>query len=118
MKGVEIITSTQVVTEMTSNTTATWISFGITLFIMLAIGIFWAVKEKSIGFFLICLVVGLFVSGMSGSIAAGITTEPTAYETHYKVIVDESVGLSEFTSYYEILDQEGKIYIVRERVAD
>jgi hypothetical protein len=118
MKGVEIITSTQVVTEMTSNAVVTWVTFGVALFIMALIGVKVATKEKSIGFFLICLVVGLVVSCMSGSIAAGITTEPTAYETHYKVIVDESVGLSEFTSYYEILDQEGKIYIVRERVAD
>lgn len=118
MKGVEIITSTQVVTEMTSNAVVTWISFGITLFIMLAIGIFWAVKEKSVVFFLVCLMIGLPTSCMTGSIAAGITTEPTAYETHYKVTVDESVGLSEFTSYYEILDQEGKIYIVRERMVD
>lgn len=33
----------------------------------------------------------------------------------YKVIIDDSVSMNEFLDKYEILDQEGKIYIVKER---
>ena len=33
----------------------------------------------------------------------------------YKVAIDESVSLVEFYDKYEILDQEGKIYTIKER---
>ena len=33
----------------------------------------------------------------------------------YKVIIDDSVSMNEFLDKYEILDQEGKIYTVKER---
>ena len=33
----------------------------------------------------------------------------------YKVTIDDSVLMSEFVEHYEILDQEGKIYTVKEK---
>lgn len=36
-------------------------------------------------------------------------------DTKYQVIISEDVNFSEFMERYEILDQEGKIYTVRER---
>ena len=33
----------------------------------------------------------------------------------YKVTIDETVSMVEFMDKYEIIDQEGKIYTVRER---
>ena len=33
----------------------------------------------------------------------------------YKVAIDDSVSMNEFFNKYEILDQEGKIYTVKER---
>ncbi len=33
----------------------------------------------------------------------------------YKVTIDDSVSMNEFLDKYEILDQEGKIYTVKER---
>lgn len=41
--------------------------------------------------------------------------EPTAYETQYKVTISDEVSINEFLERYEIIDQEGKIYTVRER---
>lgn len=38
------------------------------------------------------------------------------YETRYQVAVDDSVNMNEFQSKYEIIEVEGKIYTVRERV--
>ncbi len=35
--------------------------------------------------------------------------------TKYKVTIDDSVSMNEFLDKYEILDQEGKIYTVKER---
>lgn len=37
-------------------------------------------------------------------------------ETHYQVIVDDSVSMNEFQSKYEIIEVEGRIYTIRERV--
>ena len=33
----------------------------------------------------------------------------------YKVIVDDNVSMAEFYEHYELVDQEGKIFIVREK---
>ena len=41
-----------------------------------------------------------------------------SYETgkyEYKVVIDDSVSMNEFLDKYEILDQEGKIYTVKEK---
>lgn len=38
------------------------------------------------------------------------------YETHYQVMLDDSVSMNEFQSKYEIIEVEGKIYTVKERV--
>lgn len=59
-----------------------------------------------IGFSIISLI-SIFV-GMS--LVTG-STETTTYE----VTVSEEASLAEFTSKYEIIEQRGKIYIVKER---
>jgi hypothetical protein len=33
----------------------------------------------------------------------------------YKVIIEDNVEFKEFINYYEILDQEGEIYTVKEK---
>ena len=38
------------------------------------------------------------------------------YEIHYQVTVDNSVSMNEFQDKYEIIEVEGKIYTVRERI--
>lgn len=38
------------------------------------------------------------------------------YETRYQVTINDSVSMNEFQSKYEIIEIEGKIYTVRERV--
>ena len=35
-------------------------------------------------------------------------------ETHYQVIIDDSVPMNEFFEKYEVIKQEGKIYTVKE----
>lgn len=39
----------------------------------------------------------------------------TTEVTEYKVTIDDSVKYVEFTEKYEVIDQEGEIYTVRER---
>ena len=49
-------------------------------------------------------------------IICGCLIPEDKYETHYQVTVDNSVSMNEFQNKYEIIEVEGKIYTVRERV--
>ena len=51
-------------------------------------------------------------------IGAGTRILSVPAETHYQVIVDDSVSFAEFTNKYEILDKDGQIYVVVERNID
>ena len=50
------------------------------------------------------------------AIVCGCLIPEDKYETHYQVTVDNSVSMNEFQNKYEIIEVEGKIYTVRERV--
>ncbi len=106
MNGVEILSTTAI---------TAWYgwTFGVAFFITVAA----------------CLIV-LFSTGEIGSgIGAGIIAfllctlffgclgigEYETGEYEYKVTIDDSVSMNEFLDKYEILDQEGKIYTVKER---
>lgn len=52
-----------------------------------------------------------FVSAIFGV----ITDDNNPHYIEYKVTIDDSVSMNEFLDKYEILDQEGKIYTVKER---
>ena len=49
-------------------------------------------------------------------IVCGCLIPEDKYETHYKITVDNSVSMNEFQNKYEIIEVEGKIYTVKERV--
>ena len=49
-------------------------------------------------------------------IVCGCLIPEDKYETHYQVTVDNSVSMNEFQNKYEIIEVEGKIYTVMERV--
>ena len=90
-----------------------------------------------IGLFGLCVLIGLIQGFRDNDIDAGIkaglitglivallgsplftalfSKEEVGKETHYKVTIDDSVSMNEFLDKYEILDQEGKIYTVKER---
>lgn len=50
------------------------------------------------------------------SIVCGCLTPKEKHETRYQVTVDDSVSMNEFQDKYEIIEIEGKIYTVKERV--
>jgi hypothetical protein len=59
-------------------------------------------------------IIAVIVSGLIGLIPANATL-PDEYETQYKVTISDEVFMNDFLDRYEIIDQEGKIYTVRER---
>ena len=62
---------------------------------------------KEFAILIICMVL---------AIVCGCLIPEDKYETHYQVTVDNSVSINEFQNKYEIIEVEGKIYTVRERV--
>lgn len=117
MSGVEILAFEEVACAWESwNWQSFWIAVAIVFIISIIAGFIFACQEGSIGAGLLmfgCMLIG--VGSLLGIIAGKKCVDPTEYETQYKVIVDDSVSMTEFSEKYEILEQEGKIYTVRER---
>ena len=116
MTGVEILSSTQVVSEYAFNWLWFWIIFA-AVFIIGVVSMIYGIVTDGFDWKFVCVM--LLISAIGGSLIGGMLGGaahiPAAYETHYKVTIDDSVSMNEFLDKYEILDQEGKIYTVRER---
>lgn len=114
MSGVDILAMEEIITE----TTCDWWLAGL---IYLAIAIVGGV----IGFFIgnDCKVFDILLGFLVGCLAGlpiwlsvyAVTNTPVAYENQYKVTVTDEVSMNEFMGKYEIIEQDGKIYTVRER---
>ena len=111
MTGVEILSS-----EIIYNTILPewWVAIGMILGIVLGamLGVYIAYGKTILS--ILCVV------GIVGAITLavlGVTSDENSIRyIEHKVIIDESVSIVEFMDKYEIIDQDGKIYIVRETV--
>lgn len=118
MSGVEILSTSEVVAETTFNSTAVWITVGVIMLIAIIVGIIISFKAQDACLFFLCLLLGILISLIAGAVTTSITSTPVAYETRYKVTINDSVLMNEFNDKYEILDQEDRIYTIRERVVE
>lgn len=117
MSGVEILTSNEVAVAYEKfNWSNFWIAIGLIAGIAIVAGLIVGVVEYDceIGVMLSVIVFIVFTV-IIGIPVGGLTCEPTKYETQYKITIDDSVLMTEFLDKYEIIDQDGKIYTVRER---
>ena len=116
MSGVEILATEEVVVAWASwNWEGFLLTIGLVFFVSIIAGILAGVSddwELSVIVFLVVFIVGGL---LFGTLVGCTTGEPIEYETQYKVVIDDSVSMNEFTEKYEIIDQEGKIYTVREK---
>lgn len=115
MVGVEILAASEVVIDKLFNWNSAISAFGITFGFFIICGLLISLgandwSQMAVGV-AIGIVLGAFAAVMFG-IGNGI---PSEYETQYKVIISDEVFMNDFLERYEILDQEGKIYTVRER---
>ena len=117
MSGVEILAFEEVACVWESwNWSSFWIGVAIAFAVSLVAGFIFACQEDDIFAGLLmfgCMLIG--VGSFLGIVSGKNCVDPTEYETHYKVTIDESVSMAEFNEKYEVLGQEGKIYTVRER---
>ena len=110
MTGVEILAANEV-----AITGWHWGAFAITFVLILSVSIVlgFATSNKFDRFGLIVsLIVGILLGGLFSSVIASAI--PIGHETQYKVTISDEVSMNEFLERYEIIEQEGKIYTVRE----
>ena len=116
MTGVEILAVEEV--AVTFSVGFDWLVFWVVLAvvallstIIVGVGLF---EELGAWSFLFGWLPGLILGMILGA-AVARNNQPLEYETQYKVIISDEVKMNEFLEKYEIIDQEGKIYTVRER---
>lgn len=108
MEGIEILAVGQI-----------GVGFSFNWLIAIIVGILFGLIAFALGLSfdngIIAIVTGLFVGIFVGAIAGVAEKIPTHYVPTYKVVISDEVSMNEFTERYEILEQEGKIYTVKER---
>ena len=116
MSGVEILATEEVAIAWASwNWKGFLLTIGIAFVVGIIAGLLAGIHDDSGLGITIFLLIFIACGGLFG-VSVGCTTgEPIEYETQYKVVIDDSVPMDEFTEKYEIIDQDGKIYTVREK---
>lgn len=110
MNGVEILSSQTIYDTILPD----WVS-GISLimlffFIALCVAcVTWSEKVGTI----ICVILAL--ASVALLVLSLVPSDTDIKYIEYKVNIDDSVSMNEFRDKYEILDQEGKIYTVKEK---
>lgn len=117
MNGVEILATEQVAIAFGFD----WFAFvflGALLSILVG-GLIWLLARESslsnlgIAF---CVSIGIVIA-LGTAVVIDFDSKdgtPTEFETHYKVTISDEVSMNEFLGRYEIVDQDGRIFIVRE----
>lgn len=111
MIGVEILATTEIAVDYAWDWKAYCITIAITSVVSAILA--FLMYHQDLEDILTGLVAGLLVGAVVGVLPASIN-KPIAYETRYQVTIADEVLMNEFMAKYEILDQEGKIYTVRE----
>ena len=110
MNGVEILSSETIYNTILPE----WclgICVGFMFIFIIAMALCFLCERIVLGF--ICLTLA-FGSAIIGSLS-NVESKTNINHIEYKVTIDDSVSMNEFLDKYEILDQEGKIYTVKER---
>ena len=110
MTGVEILSSTEIYNTFLPE----WgIAAAVILMIVSFFAIFMFIANDKYILMWVCFgltIAFLMLAGFSSS-----ENKKDINHIEYKVTIDDSVSMNEFLDKYEILDQEGKIYTVKEK---
>ena len=115
MQGIDILAVEQVAIDWGWSWPVFWKFFGIGLGACIIGGVLaaWFEQDWMAGMF-----AGLFsgiLVGVFFGMLAGSHGTPIEFEDHYKVTISDEVSMNEFNERYEILDQEGLIFTIRDK---
>lgn len=114
MTGVEILASNEILVKSAFNWSLFWITYGAMVFCLSLFGIIISLRVADWNALAIFIVIALPFGALGGAAVGATYSIPTKYETQYKVTISDDILMNDFLEQYEILDQEGKIYTVRE----
>ena len=115
MSGVEILS---IIEEpiLLFNEEAFGITFFITSVVFLFIASYLSITKREWIYFPIFFITGIIAGVLLGNMAGVLFLQKTdEVEISYKVTISDEVPLNEFLDKYEIIDQDGKIYTIKER---
>jgi hypothetical protein len=115
MTGVEILNSYEVLVTVGCNWSALWLTVLFVMVVAISIGISSSIVEADWSLLLVSIVIGLILSIFAGIFIGVVIAGPEQYETRYQVTISDQVYMNEFLDKYEIINQDGKIYTVREK---
>ena len=110
MEGIEVLATIPEGVNFAPNLPIAIIFGGI---MWLGFGIWCASDTDSI---LAGLLIGFLVGTVAFLVTAGVSMKPTEFIDTYKVTISDDIKLNEFYERYEILEQEGKIFTIKERL--
>ena len=110
MTGIEILAIEEIYNTIIPEG---WIAFAFPLMVMSFVLAIVFICDGSYG--LSGVFIGLAACGLVLLILASVSDTTNIDYVKYKVTISDEVSMNEFSEKYEILDQEGKIYTVRER---
>jgi hypothetical protein len=113
MTGVEILATSEVVAAYEFSW-GIYIGAIIIFIVLMTIASICSVRYVGTEDIVIGAITGLVFGATLGLFPAH-SIIPSEYKTHYKVTISDEVSMNDFLERYEIVDQEGKIYTVRER---
>ena len=117
IEGIEILSQSEVALATNMNWTVFGIIFGLSI-IGGVVFTYWCLEPIGIDEWIECiLLVFMYVifGACLGTLIGYVTGEPIKYETQYKVLISDEVQMNEFLEKYEIVEQDGKIYTIREK---
>lgn len=115
MTGVEILAIEEIIVDELFNWDVAAFSFAIMFCIFLLFGVIIGVGSRDQKQIVVGMILGVMFGIVVGLVGGSAEAIPTEYETQYKVTISDEVFMNDFLERYEIVDQEGKIYTVRER---
>ena len=110
MDGVIILAVEQVASAWTFNWWAFAIAIVATALFSLLLGYLYEILDEALYYAMFG-----FLSIAAGVIAGFVWHTPTEYETQYKVTMTNDVPVTEFYEHYEVIEQEGLIFTVKEK---
>lgn len=116
MEGIKILSVEEVVNKTQFNLEIALIAAAVFSLVFIIIGIFISIKEHDWRNLLLIFGASLFVSLFLANIVGTAFEKPVEYATQYKVIVSNEVPFVDFYEKYEIIEQDGEIYTIREKL--
>ena len=111
MEGVEILNTTY---EYARLINPHWLALCLILSLLVGIAGLLTIDYDAIHRILVASAIVLLLNGV-GCFVGGLIESDTIVCTKYDVIISDEVKMNEFFSKYEVIEQNGKIYTVKER---